>query len=74
MPRKCDIANGGSVAVDSYQPEGEGDLGHPRAPPLDQQVNEEQAEDGEQGQDGPVLRAAKTRRQSLRKAPPADFW
>lgn len=61
LPRKCDIANGGSVAVDAYEAEAEGDLGHPWAPSLYQEVNKDQAEDGEQGEDSPVLRAGKTK-------------
>lgn len=59
LPRKYDIANSGSVAVDAYEAEGEGDLGHPRAPSLNQEVSKDQAEDSEQGEDGPVLGAGK---------------
>lgn len=64
LPWKYDIANSGSVAVDAYEAEGEGDLGHPRAPSLNQEVSKDQAEDSEQGEDGPVLGAGKTKKQT----------
>lgn len=73
LPRKYDIANSGSVAVDAYEAEGEGDLGHPRAPSLNQEVSKDQAEDSEQGEDGPVLRAGKTQKQTRDSALPGDF-
>lgn len=74
LPRKYDIADSGSVAVDAYEAEGEGDLGHPRAPSLNQEVSKDQAEDSEQGEDGPVLGAGKTRNQTRDNAPPGDSF
>lgn len=72
LPRKYDIANSGSVAVDAYEAEAEGDLGHPRAPSLNQEVSKDQAEDSEQGEDGPVLGAGKTQKQTCDNALPGD--
>lgn len=56
LPRKQDVADGRPVAVDTQKAESEGDLGHPGASSLDQQVDEEQAESSQQGEDRPVLR------------------
>lgn len=74
LPRKYDIANSGSVAVDAYEAKGEGDLGHPRAPSLNQKVSKNQAEDSEQGEDGPVLGAGKTQKQTRDNALPGDSF
>lgn len=62
LPRKYNIANSGSVAIDAYEAEGEGHLGDPWAPSLNQQVNKDQAEDSEHWEDSPVLRAGKTQK------------
>lgn len=62
LPWKYNIANSGSVAVDTYEAEGEGNLGHPWAPFLNQEVNKDQAEDSEHWEDSPVLRALKTQK------------
>lgn len=56
LPRKQDVADGRPVAVDTQKAESEGDLGHPGASSLDQQVDEKQAESSQQGEDRPVFR------------------
>lgn len=62
LPWKNNIANSGSVDVDAYEAKGEGNLGHPWAPSLNQEVNKDQAEDSEHWEDSPVLRAGTTQK------------
>lgn len=57
LPGKQHIADSCPVAVDAQEPEGEGDLGDPRAPSLNQQVDENQAEGSQQGEQRPVFGA-----------------
>lgn len=61
MPGKQDISNSCPVAVDTQKSEGEGNLGHPWAPSLDQEVDKNQAESSEEGEHCPVFRTRKTR-------------
>lgn len=57
MPGKQDVADSCPIAVHTQKPEGEGDLRDPRAPSLNQEVDENQTESGQQGEDHLVLRA-----------------
>lgn len=59
LPGKRDIANSGPVAVDAHKSKGEGNLGYPWAPPLNQEVDENQTESSQQGEHGPVFGAGK---------------
>lgn len=60
LPGKQDIANSCPVAVDAQKSEGEGNLGHPRASSLNQEVYKNQTESSEQGENCPVFRTRKT--------------
>lgn len=51
LPGKQDTADSCPVAVDAQESERQGDLGDERAASLNQEVDEEQAERGQQGQD-----------------------
>lgn len=57
MPGKQDVADSCPIAVHTQKPEGKGDLRDPRAPSLNQEVDENQTESGQQGEDHLVLRA-----------------
>lgn len=59
LPGKWDVVHSCSVAVDAQQSQGEGDLGDQRAPSLNQEVDEDEAESGQQGQDYFMFRTAK---------------
>lgn len=59
MPGKQDVADSCPIAVHTQKPEGEGDLRDPRAPSLNQEVDENQTESGQQGEDHLVLRATR---------------
>lgn len=50
MPREEDVAHCCPVVVDAQKSEGQGDLGHPRASPLNQEVDESQRGSSEQGE------------------------
>lgn len=65
LPWKQDVADGRPVTVDTQKAESQGDLGHPGASSLDEQVDEEQAESSQQGEDGPVFRTAGGRKRHL---------
>lgn len=65
MPWKPHIADRCAVAVDTQEAEGEGDLGDPRAASLNQEVDEEEAEGGQQGEQRPVFGAGETSRHGV---------
>ena len=58
LPQEPDVADRGPVAVDPQEAQGQGDLGDPGAAALNQEVDEDQGEGGQQGERRPVLRAA----------------
>lgn len=60
LPGKQDIADSCPVAVDTQKSEGEGNLGNPGAPSLNQEVDKHQTEGSEQGENCPVFRTGKT--------------
>lgn len=50
LPGKQDIADSCPVAVDTQKSKGEGNLGHPWAPSLNQEVDKNQTESSQQGE------------------------
>lgn len=61
LPGKQDITDSCPVAVDTQKSEGEGNLGNPGAPSLNQEVDKHQTEGGKQGENCPVFRTGKTK-------------
>lgn len=67
LPGKQYIADSGPVAVDTQKTKCEGDLGHPGASSLNQEVDKDQAESSEQREDCPVFRTRKGQQKNSQK-------